>query len=193
VPANPAGTPVQSSCGRALAEAPRQACAPRPIIRKITSTPASRRVRQNHLPRPTTVEAFLAGAAGCVIKDIGSLDLLSAIRAVGAGRSLLDNRALSALLTRLHTSPPAPGPLAELTESQRTVLDLIGEGLTNKQIAARMFVADKTVKNHVSHVLAKLGMQRRTQIAVLATHLRDGVDEQFHEPPPHKSAPDTLL
>ena len=68
------------------------------------------------------------------------------------------------------------GPLAGLTDQERTVLDLIGEGLTNRQIAARMFVAEKTVKNYVSRLLAKLGMSRRTQVAVLATEIRDKTD-----------------
>jgi len=69
-----------------------------------------------------------------------------------------------------------PGPLAGLTDQEHTVLDLIGEGLTNRQIAARMFVAEKTVKNYVSRLLAKLGMSRRTQVAVLATEIRDKTD-----------------
>ena len=77
------------------------------------------------------------------------------------------------MLDRLRSAPPAAGPLAGLTEQERTTLDLIGEGLSNRQIAARMFVAEKTVKNYVSHVLAKLGMAAATQVAVLATQVRD--------------------
>jgi DNA-binding NarL/FixJ family response regulator len=80
------------------------------------------------------------------------------------------------LISRLQESSPVPGPLAGLTDQERTVLDLIGEGLTNRQIAARMFVAEKTVKNYVSRLLAKLGMSRRTQVAVLATEIRDKTD-----------------
>ena len=119
------------------------------------------------------MDAFLAGAEGFVIKDISGVDLVAAIRAVGSGRSLLDRQAAAALLERLRSAAPPAGPLAGLTEQERTTLELIGEGLSNRQIAARMFVAEKTVKNYVSHVLAKLGMTSRTQIAVLATHIRD--------------------
>ncbi|SDP38195.1 DNA-binding response regulator, NarL/FixJ family, contains REC and HTH domains [Nakamurella panacisegetis] len=120
------------------------------------------------------VDAIMAGAGGYVIKDITGLDLLSAVRTVGAGRSLLDNRAAAALMNRLRagTDSDRPGPLAGLTEQEHTVLDLIGEGLTNRQIAERMFLAEKTVKNYVSRLLAKLGMERRTQAAVLATEMR---------------------
>jgi DNA-binding NarL/FixJ family response regulator len=119
------------------------------------------------------MDAILAGAGGYVIKDIKGMDLVSAVRTVGAGRSLLDTRAAAALMARIRSDSQEPGPLAGLTEQERVVLDLIGEGLTNRQIGERMFLAEKTVKNYVSSVLAKLGMQRRTQVAVLATELRD--------------------
>ena len=118
------------------------------------------------------LEAILAGAGGYVIKDIKGLALLSAVRTVGAGRSLLDNRAAAALMSQLRSNAEEEGPLAGLTDQERSLLELIGEGLTNRQIAARMFLSEKTVKNYVSRVLAKLGMQRRTQAAVLATELR---------------------
>jgi two-component system, NarL family, response regulator DevR len=119
------------------------------------------------------LEAILAGAGGYVIKDIKGSALLSAVRTVGSGQSLLDNRAAAALISRLRANAAEPGPLAGLTGQERVLLDLIGEGLTNRQIAERMFLAEKTVKNYVSRLLAKLGMQRRTQAAVLATELRD--------------------
>jgi DNA-binding NarL/FixJ family response regulator len=119
------------------------------------------------------MDAILAGAGGYVIKDIKGMDLVSAVRTVGSGRSLLDTRAAAALMARIRSDAQEPGPLAGLTEQERVVLDLIGEGLTNRQIGERMFLAEKTVKNYVSSVLAKLGMQRRTQVAVLATELRD--------------------
>jgi DNA-binding NarL/FixJ family response regulator len=119
------------------------------------------------------MEAILAGAGGYVIKDIKGMELVAAIRVVGEGRSLLDNRAAAALMSRLRASVAKPGPLDELSDQERTLLDLIGEGLTNRQISERMFLAEKTVKNYVSRLLAKLGMQRRTQAAVLATELRD--------------------
>ncbi|MEO5832879.1 MAG: response regulator transcription factor [Nakamurella sp.] len=118
------------------------------------------------------LDAILAGAGGYVIKDIRGMELLSAVRTVGAGRSLLDNRAAAALMRRLRDGVPDTGPLAALTEQERAVLELIGGGLTNRQIAERMFLAEKTVKNYVSSLLAKLGMERRTQVAVLATELR---------------------
>jgi two-component system, NarL family, response regulator DevR len=119
------------------------------------------------------LEAILAGAGGYVIKDIKGMELLSAVRTVGSGRSLLDNRAAAALMNRLRDRVEKPGPVAGLTGQERTLLELIGEGLTNRQIAERMFLAEKTVKNYVSRLLAKLGMQRRTQAAVLATELRE--------------------
>jgi two-component system, NarL family, response regulator DevR len=118
------------------------------------------------------LDAILAGAGGYVIKDIRGMDLVSAVREVGAGRSLLDNRAAAVLMDRLRASLDGPGPLADLTEQERALLGLIGEGLTNRQIAERMFLAEKTVKNYVSRLLAKLGMERRTQAAVLVTKLR---------------------
>jgi two-component system, NarL family, response regulator DevR len=118
-------------------------------------------------------DAILAGAGGYVIKDIKGMQLVEAVRHVGSGRSLLDNRAAAALMNRLRAGVERPGPLAGLTDQERTLLDLIGEGLTNRQIAERMFLAEKTVKNYVSRLLAKLGMERRTQAAVLVTELRD--------------------
>ncbi len=119
------------------------------------------------------IDAILAGAGGYVIKDIKGMELVEAIRTVGAGKSLLDNRAAAALMNRLRASVKKPGPLAGLSEQERSLLDLLGEGLTNRQIAERMFLAEKTVKNYVSRLLAKLGMERRTQAAVLAAELRD--------------------
>jgi DNA-binding NarL/FixJ family response regulator len=119
------------------------------------------------------IDAILAGAGGYVIKDIKGMELVEAIRTVGAGKSLLDNRAAAALMNRLRASVEKPGPLAGLSEQERSLLDLLGEGLTNRQIAERMFLAEKTVKNYVSRLLAKLGMERRTQAAVLAAELRD--------------------
>ena len=118
------------------------------------------------------LDAILAGAGGYVIKDIRGMELVSAVREVGAGRSLLDNRAAAVLMSRLRASLDSPGPLADLTDQERSLLGLIGEGLTNRQIAERMFLAEKTVKNYVSRLLAKLGMERRTQAAVLVTKLR---------------------
>ncbi|WP_433527294.1 response regulator [Nocardia pseudovaccinii] len=118
------------------------------------------------------LDAILAGASGYVVKDIDTIELVEAIREVGAGKSLLDNRAAAALMAKLREEAEAKtGPLAGLTEQERTLLDLLGEGLTNRQIASRMFLAEKTVKNYVSRLLTKLGVERRTQAAVLASKL----------------------
>jgi DNA-binding NarL/FixJ family response regulator len=117
-------------------------------------------------------EAIMAGASGYLLKQILGQDLISAVRTVAAGGSLLDPTATTAVLERLRRAAEPSGPLAKLSEQERTVLELIGEGLTNRQIADRMFLAEKTVKNYVSHLLSKLGMQRRTQAAVLASKLR---------------------
>ena len=116
-------------------------------------------------------DAVLAGASGYVVKDVRGADLVGAVRTVGAGGSLLDPYATSLVLARLRA--PAPHDALEaLSEQERKVLALVGEGLTNREIGARMHLAEKTVKNYVSNVLSKLGMQRRTQVAVLATELK---------------------
>ncbi|WP_410876686.1 response regulator [Nocardia sp. A7] len=119
------------------------------------------------------LDAILAGASGYVVKNIDGMKLADAIKQVGAGHSLLDTRAADALRARLRRSAEPSGPLAGLTDQERRLLELLGEGLTNRQIAARMFLAEKTVKNYVSRLLAKLGVERRTQAAVLATKLRE--------------------
>jgi two-component system, NarL family, response regulator DevR len=118
------------------------------------------------------LDAILAGASGYVVKDIKGMELARAVKDVGAGRSLLDNRAAAALMAKLRGTTDEPDPLSGLTEQERSLLGLLSEGLTNKQIADRMFLAEKTVKNYVSRLLAKLGMERRTQAAVFATELK---------------------
>ncbi|MCD2195829.1 response regulator transcription factor [Actinomycetospora endophytica] len=117
-------------------------------------------------------DAVLAGAGGFVIKDVRGNDIVTAVREVGAGRSLLDGRAASALMSRLRERTETVDPLAELTEKEREVLGHIGEGMTNREIGREMFLAEKTVKNYVSSLLAKLGMQRRVQAAVLANQVK---------------------
>jgi two-component system, NarL family, response regulator DevR len=117
-------------------------------------------------------QAIMAGAAGYLLKQILGQDLVTAVRTVAAGGSLLDPTATSAVLARMRRATEPAGPLAALSDQERTVLELIGEGLTNRQIGERMFLAEKTVKNYVSHLLGKLGMARRTQAAILATELR---------------------
>jgi DNA-binding NarL/FixJ family response regulator len=116
-------------------------------------------------------DAIMAGAAGYVLKQIRGTDLVGAVRTVAAGGSLLDPRATAAVMERLRAPKPTD-PLAGLTDQERRILELIGEGLTNRQIGERMFLAEKTVKNYVSNLLSKLGLQRRTQAAVLATEVR---------------------
>ncbi|ADG98816.1 two component transcriptional regulator, LuxR family [Segniliparus rotundus DSM 44985] len=119
------------------------------------------------------LDAVMAGASGYAIKDIKGMELVSAVRSVGAGRSLLDSRVTTALVNRLRAAADKHSPLVRLTEQERVLLDLIGEGLTNRQIAQRMFLAEKTIKNYVSRLLTKLGLDRRTQAAVLVTKLHD--------------------
>lgn len=118
-------------------------------------------------------ESVMAGAAGYVLKEVRGGDLLNAIRVVANGGSLLDQAATTRLFSRLRTQATTEDPLRSLTEQERKVLELIGHGLTNREIGAEMFLAEKTVKNYVSGLLSKLGMQRRTQAAVYATELRE--------------------
>ena len=114
--------------------------------------------------------AIMAGAAGYVLKHAAASDLVDAIRVVAAGQSMLDPQATQRVLQRLRGQLD---PVASLSEQERRVLALIAEGLTNRQIAERMFLAEKTVKNYVSAVLTKLGMQRRSQAAAFAARLTD--------------------
>lgn len=112
------------------------------------------------------IGAINAGASGYLLKQVRGQDLVNAVRQVAAGHSLLDPVTTARVLDRLRRSSSAvPDELDSLTEQERRVLDLIGEGLTNRQIAERLFLAEKTVKNYVTAVLAKLGMERRTQAA----------------------------
>lgn len=116
-------------------------------------------------------DAIMAGAAGYVLKQIRGSDLVGAVRTVAAGGSLLDPKAAAALMARMR-APKGADPLAALSDQERRILELIGEGLTNREIGERLFLAEKTVKNYVSNLLAKLGFHRRTQVAVLATEVR---------------------
>ncbi|WP_072691118.1 response regulator transcription factor [Rhodococcus marinonascens] len=118
------------------------------------------------------LDAILAGASGYVVKDIRGMELAETVHAVGVGKSFLDGRATSALRAKLRAgASEREGVFGHLTNQERTLLALLGEGLTNRQIAARMFLAEKTVKNYVSRLLTKLGVERRTQAAVLATKM----------------------
>jgi len=115
--------------------------------------------------------AIMAGAAGYVLKQIRGTDLVDAVRRVAAGQSLLDPAITARVLERIRHGSEEPKELKALTDQERRILEYIAQGLTNHEIAQRMFLADKTVKNYVSSVLAKLGLERRTQAAVLATKL----------------------
>ncbi|RSD20251.1 response regulator [Amycolatopsis eburnea] len=109
------------------------------------------------------VGAIMAGAAGYLLKQVRGQDVVHAVREVAAGRSLLDPLSTARVLDKMRHPPT--DELATLTERERDVLELIGQGLSNREIAERLFLAEKTVKNYVTSVLAKLGMQRRTQAA----------------------------
>ncbi|CAM5471413.1 DNA-binding response regulator OS=Streptomyces parvulus OX=146923 GN=Spa2297_16880 PE=4 SV=1 [Streptomyces parvulus] len=117
-------------------------------------------------------DAIMAGASGYVLKDIRGAELLSAVRGVAAGKSLLDPAATARVLARLRDGGAKPDDrLARLTDQERRILELIGEGLTNRAIGERLHLAEKTIKNYVSSLLAKLGMQRRSQAAAFVARL----------------------
>ena len=117
--------------------------------------------------------AIMAGASGYVLKQIRGTDLVDAVRRVAAGQSLLDPAVTRRVLERIRHTQEQPPELRSLTEQERRILEYVAEGLTNRAIAAKMFLAEKTIKNYVSSMLAKLGLERRTQAAVLATRLHD--------------------
>jgi DNA-binding NarL/FixJ family response regulator len=115
--------------------------------------------------------AIMAGAAGYVLKQIRGTDLVETVRRVAAGQSMLDPAVTQRVLERIRSGVEAPNELSSLTEQERRILLHIAEGLTNREIGAKMFLAEKTVKNYVSSLLGKLGLERRTQAAVLATRV----------------------
>ncbi len=117
--------------------------------------------------------AIVAGASGYVLKDIRSSDLVRGIRTVAGGGSLLDPTTTAQVLNRLRSGPQEDPRLSDLTVQERKVLTGIADGLSNRQIAEQLFLAEKTVKNYVSSLLSKLGMERRTQAAVFAASLDD--------------------
>ncbi|MEU5893758.1 response regulator transcription factor [Streptomyces sp. NPDC047461] len=127
------------------------------------------------------LDSIMAGAAGYVLKQIRGSDLVAAVRTVAAGQSLLDPSATTRLMARLRQDQQKeeePDALPGLTEREREILALIGEGLTNRQIGQRLFLAEKTVKNHISRLLAKLGVERRIQAAVIATQAQDRLRQE---------------
>lgn len=122
------------------------------------------------------LSAIMAGAAGYLLKQVKGTDLVGGIRRVGSGESLLDPALTERVLERLRS--PEDDELASLTTQERRILDLIAEGLTNRQIGERMYLAEKTVKNYVSNLLSKLGMSRRTEAAVYAARLAERHDRE---------------
>jgi DNA-binding NarL/FixJ family response regulator len=128
-------------------------------------------------------DAIMAGAAGYVLKQIRGTDLVGAVRTIASGQSLLDPEAASRVMQRMRDQAQRSDPLAGLTEQERRILELIGEGLTNRQIGERLFLAEKTVKNYVSALFAKLGMERRAQAAAYAARVFDEHGDGSH--PPH--------
>jgi DNA-binding NarL/FixJ family response regulator len=123
-------------------------------------------------------DAVMAGAAGYVLKQIHGSDLVGAVRTVASGQSLLDPRSTAQMLQRLREREARKDPLSKLSDQERQILELIGEGLTNRQIGERMFLAEKTVKNYVSNLFAKLDMRRRTQAAAFVTQLKAAQPKQ---------------
>jgi two-component system, NarL family, response regulator DevR len=116
-------------------------------------------------------DAVMAGASGYVLKQVRGSDLVDDIRRVAAGQSLLDSDMTARVLERLRRGPEEESPTPKLTSQERRILELLAEGLTNRQIGERLFLAEKTVKTYVSNLLMKLGMHRRTEAAVYATRL----------------------
>jgi two-component system response regulator DevR len=116
--------------------------------------------------------AVLAGASGYVLKEVRGSTLIDSVRQVAAGRSLIAPEVITQVMERVRHGSPADAKLSALTEREREVLDLIAEGLTNKQIGERLFLAEKTVKNYVSSLLGKLEMTRRTQAAVFGAEVK---------------------
>src|SRR6266536_2207748 len=144
------------------------------VCRDIRSTLPSVRclILTSYDDEDAVFAAVMAGASGYLLKQIRGTSLVDAIRQVAAGKSLLDPAVTERLLIRLREGTPRDERLASLTDREREILALIADGLTNKEIGERLFLAEKTVKNYVSALLTKLGMQRRTQAAVYGAQVR---------------------
>ncbi len=124
------------------------------------------------------IASVMAGAAGYMLKRASGLDLLETIRRAGNGQPLQDSASTERVLRVLRKGPKADPRIASLTPQERRILDLIAEGYSNREIAQTMFLAEKTVKNYVSNLLSKLGMERRTQAATLAARLDERSQEE---------------
>ena len=153
-------------------EACREIRAARPETRVVMLT--------SYPDEEAVLSAIIAGASGYLLKQIRGRDLVSALEAVGRGESLLDSAVTEKVLERVRrmASGAATDDLAELTSQERKVLLLVAEGKTNKEIAAEVFLSDKTVKNYVSSILAKLNLQRRTQAAAYVAKRRIGTEDE---------------
>ena len=112
--------------------------------------------------------AIMAGASGYILKQVGGNDFIETVRRVAAGQSMLDPAVTAQVLERVRNGPKADPALEQLTDQELRILDLIGQGMTNRQVAEAMFLAEKTVKNYVSSMLAKLGLESRTQAAIFS-------------------------
>ncbi|MGI5473063.1 response regulator [Streptomyces sp. CA-132043] len=132
-------------------------------------------------------DAIMAGAAGYALKQIKGSDLVAAVRTVASGKSMLSPEVTARVLTRVRgpATPTGPPELARLTPREREILDLVGDGLTNRQIADRLYLAEKSVKNRISTILSKLKVERRIQAAVIAERVRDREDPPRHPPDQH--------
>lgn len=139
------------------------------------------------------LDAIMAGASGYVLKQITGTDLVTAIRTVASGQSMLDPGATARVMARLRGGSAAPAEqpngLHGLTEREREILTLVGEGLTNRQIGKRLYLAEKTVKNNISRLLAKLGVERRVQAAVIATQAQVAQEERGGQAAAHSGRP----
>ena len=153
-------------------EACREIRAARPETRVVMLT--------SYPDEEAVLSAIIAGASGYLLKQIRGRDLVSALEAVGRGESLLDSAVTEKVLERVRrmASGSAADDLAELTAQERKILVLVAEGKTNKEIAAEVFLSDKTVKNYVSSILAKLNLQRRTQAAAYVAKRRIGSEDE---------------
>jgi DNA-binding NarL/FixJ family response regulator len=123
-------------------------------------------------------QAITAGAAGYLLKEVRAADIVESVRRVADGQSLLDPALTARVTERLRRGPDEDERLRDLTAQERRILELLADGLTNRQIAAEMFLAEKTVKNYVSNLLSKMGMSRRTEAAVYAARLAEQRDRR---------------
>jgi two-component system response regulator DevR len=161
------------------------------VCREIRSTMPEVRclILTSYNDNDAVFAAVMAGAAGYLLKEIRGVGLLDAVRHVAAGKSLLDPSVTERLLARLRNDAPGDARMASLSEREREILLLITDGMTNRQIGERLFLAEKTVKNYVSGLLAKLGMQRRTQAAVYGAETGQATTSATLKPAPPENRP----